>query len=125
MLKKEPLNHIAWSNKGVALGQLDRSEEALVCHDRAIEIDPNNERAWNYKGAELNSKGRQVEALACYQHALEINLNDAKSWYDNGGRYRARESGRSDRVLESCIRDKHMTTRHGLTKDSVERAAAI
>ena len=38
LLKKEPLNHIAWSNKGVALGQLDRSEEALVCHDRAIEI---------------------------------------------------------------------------------------
>ena len=80
--QKEPLNHIAWSNKGVALGQLDRSEEALVCHDRAIEIDPNNERAWNYKGAELNSKGA-TGGGTCLPACLEC-LNDAKSWYDNG-----------------------------------------
>ena len=32
----------ALSNKGVALGFLDKYEEAVVCYDRALEISPNN-----------------------------------------------------------------------------------
>jgi len=29
-------------NKGVALGFLDKYEEAIVCYDTALEISPNN-----------------------------------------------------------------------------------
>ena len=30
----------AWNGKGIVLGSLDREEEALLCFDKAVEMNP-------------------------------------------------------------------------------------
>jgi Flp pilus assembly protein TadD len=37
---------IAWSNKGAALDDLNKSDEAIQAYNKAIEIDPNYSDAW-------------------------------------------------------------------------------
>ena len=44
-----PNNTWVWYGKGVALGYLQRTEEAVVAFERAIELDPTNKRAWLHK----------------------------------------------------------------------------
>ncbi|MFQ5862912.1 MAG: tetratricopeptide repeat protein, partial [Candidatus Brocadiales bacterium] len=43
-------NATEWLNKGVALGQLGRDQEAIKCYDKALEIDPKYAKAWYNKG---------------------------------------------------------------------------
>ena len=78
------LNAARWGNKGVSLNQLGRSEEALACHDRALELEPHDEMKWMNKGNSLYGLGRLEEALACYDRALEINPHDAGSLANKG-----------------------------------------
>jgi len=40
-----------WFNKGNALSDLNKSDEAIKAYDKAIEINPQNSIAWNNKGA--------------------------------------------------------------------------
>jgi|GEM_PF-4529823 len=62
----------AWNNKGNALGNLGRNEEALKSYDKALEIDPKYALAWNNKGNALGNLGRHEEAIKSCEKALEI-----------------------------------------------------
>ncbi len=44
---------IAWNNKGIALKDLGKYEEAIQAYDKAIEIKPDYHLAWNNKGIAL------------------------------------------------------------------------
>ena len=44
----------AYNNKGIALSDLGRKEEAIVCYDKAIEINPQYADAYNNKGNALS-----------------------------------------------------------------------
>jgi tetratricopeptide (TPR) repeat protein len=46
-------NANAWINKGSALRNLKRYDEAIACYDRALDIDPRNATAWINKGIAL------------------------------------------------------------------------
>ena len=48
-----------WINKGSALIQLGKYDEAVLAYDRAIEIDPQYAEAWNNKGDALGTKARR------------------------------------------------------------------
>ncbi|MHC1610587.1 MAG: tetratricopeptide repeat protein [Candidatus Methanospirareceae archaeon] len=48
-LELDPKDVDAWNNKGFALYDLGRYEEAIRCYDKALEIDPRHERAKNNK----------------------------------------------------------------------------
>ena len=48
-----PQNSNAWNNKGVALGNLNKYDEAMKAFDKAIEINPQDSDAWNNKGVAL------------------------------------------------------------------------
>ena len=76
----------AWelSNKGVALNNLGRTEEALACFDESLDINSRIAGVWNNKGSALVNLGRADEALACYNKALDINPRDAEAWYNKG-----------------------------------------
>ena len=76
----------AWemSNKGIALVNLDRSEEALACYDEALDINPRLAGAWNNKGIALVNLGRSEEALACCDKALDINPQYIEAWNNKG-----------------------------------------
>jgi tetratricopeptide (TPR) repeat protein len=73
-----------WNDKGVSLDNLGRSDEALRCYDRAIELDPRLTLAWCSKGASLNALGRHEEALGCYDKALELDPEYTGAWLNKG-----------------------------------------
>ena len=45
----------AWYNKGIALDNLGKYDEAIKAYDEAIKLDPNDAVAWNNKGVALFS----------------------------------------------------------------------
>jgi tetratricopeptide (TPR) repeat protein len=65
---------LAWVNKGIALKNLDRLDEAIECYDQVIEqIDGGFKKAWYNKGVALTMKGEMERARACFERALEID----------------------------------------------------
>ncbi|MDO8727099.1 MAG: tetratricopeptide repeat protein [Candidatus Methanoperedens sp.] len=84
---EEPTEEIEiWelNDKGIALDNLGRYQEALTCHDKALEINPRFAESWNNKGNALRNLVKYQEALACYNKALEINPRYAGAWYNKG-----------------------------------------
>jgi len=71
-------------NKGASLGTLGKDQEAIVCYNKALELNPGYAEAWNNKGIVLGSLGKPQEAFACYDKALEINPKLANAWYNKG-----------------------------------------
>ncbi len=87
LFKKEGKNAeyaAAW-NKGVALGNSERYEEAIECFDTAIEIDPRYADAWYSKGVVLANLERYEEAIKCFDKAIEIDpTKNASAWSNKG-----------------------------------------
>jgi tetratricopeptide (TPR) repeat protein len=52
-----------WTNKGVALKDQGRLDEAIKACDKAIELNPQDVDPWLNKGAFLNQQGMFDEAL--------------------------------------------------------------
>ena len=53
-------------NKGLALGNLGKYQEAIEWYDKALKIDPNYVDALNNKGIALNNLGKYQEAIEWY-----------------------------------------------------------
>ena len=68
------------ARRGVALANLDRSEEALKSFDRALEMEPNDLAAWVGKGNLMAASDRFDEALFCFDKAIELNPNIGAAW---------------------------------------------
>jgi tetratricopeptide (TPR) repeat protein/tRNA A-37 threonylcarbamoyl transferase component Bud32 len=86
-IKEEPPQDLAaweWNNKGVALDNLGKPQEAIECYDRALEINPRYAGAWYNKGTALDDLGKYQEAIVCYDEALEINPRYAEAWSNKG-----------------------------------------
>ncbi len=79
-----PKDAEAWSNKGVALGNLGRYEEAIQACDKVLELNPNYAEAWLNKGAVLGNLGRHEEAIQACDKVLELNPNLAEAWSNRG-----------------------------------------
>ena len=63
-------------NKGIALKNLGRLDEAITCYDTVIgKINPRYKKAWHNKAVALWTKGEINEARACVDKALEIDPN--------------------------------------------------
>jgi curved DNA-binding protein CbpA len=75
---------VAWNYKGRALYNLGRYDDAIMCYDKAIEIDPNNAVAWNYTGRAMYHLDKYDEAIKCYDKAIGINPKDAEAWNNKG-----------------------------------------
>jgi Flp pilus assembly protein TadD len=72
------------SNLGMALGHLDRHEEALLAYQRALQLRPDYPEALNNLGTTLEALGRPAEALVCFQNALKLQPDRAE-WWSNVG----------------------------------------
>ena len=74
----------AWSNKGVALGNLGKFDESIKCYEEAIKINPNLAEVWSNKGVALGNLGKFDESIKCYEEAIKINPKyaDALSYKD-------------------------------------------
>lgn len=72
----EPLNYIAWVNKGLILKKIGKHDDALLCFDRAISLKPENHKGWYNKGVLLISMLRFDEAIQCFFKVLELDSMD-------------------------------------------------
>jgi tetratricopeptide (TPR) repeat protein len=81
-----------WLKRGLCLIMLKRYEEALVCCDKAIELEPNDAPAWILQGWVLDKLELYEEALVSYDKAIKFNPNyapvlepnDAATWLKRG-----------------------------------------
>ena len=73
-----------WHNKGDALVNLGKYNEALVCYEKAIKLNPNLAYIWSGKGWALCNLGEYDEALVCYEKAIELDPNLAYIWSGKG-----------------------------------------
>jgi len=75
---------MVWFNKGFALHNLGRYDEALQAYNRAIEIDPQLAAAWNNKGIILEGQGKYDEAIKAYDEVIRLDPNLAEAWHNKG-----------------------------------------
>ncbi len=73
-----------WNSKGVSFANLGSPDEALLCYDKAIELDPRLALAWNNKGVTLRALDRHEEAMRCYDKALDADPALAVAWRNKG-----------------------------------------
>jgi predicted O-linked N-acetylglucosamine transferase (SPINDLY family) len=78
----------AWYNRGLALQQLGRHQEALVSHERALAFDPSYAEALVGQGSALRALGRPTEALDSYDRAVALNPNFAEAFNNRGNMLR-------------------------------------
>lgn len=93
-------NPAVFNNKGAALEELKRFNEALECYDRALRIKPDFVEALNNKGNVLHELGRFDEALQCCEQVLLINPDFAGAWNNKGNTLN--ELKRFDEAFKSC-----------------------
>jgi len=84
MPKIEELKVWELVNKGMALGNLGKYQEAIACCDEAIRINSRSAEAWVNKGMALGDLSKYQEAIACYDEAIKINSRDAEVWNNKG-----------------------------------------
>ena len=66
-IRLDPNSSIAYHNKGNALNELKRYEEALIAYEQAIRLDPTDAVTYYNKGVALEKLKRYEEALAAYE----------------------------------------------------------
>ena len=88
----------ALNNKGIALNNLGRYEEAIEYYDRALAIDPTLVESLSNKGASLHSLARYEEAIEYFDRALAIEPSYVRSLANKGNSLNA--LGRSAEAIE-------------------------
>jgi len=83
-IELDPLNVMAWHNKGVALDKLNKYKDAIGCFDNAIGIKPKCVKAWNNKGVVLLHMDYYEESNECFNEAIEIDPLYADAWSSKG-----------------------------------------
>ena len=83
-MKSKPDDHQAWGNRGNALFNLGRLEEAIASYDQALKIKPDDHEAWNNRGIALRNLGRLEEAITSYENALKFKPDLHEAWYNRG-----------------------------------------
>lgn len=81
----ELLELIKLSDKGTALAELGKLEEANQIFDQVIAANPNIPEVWSNKSNILSSLGKPIEALACLDKALSIDPNLSFVWNNKAG----------------------------------------
>ncbi len=83
-LEQTPDSLKLWRTRGVALGTMQRHEEALGCFERATELNPRFFSAWYHRGVACTALGRYEEAILAYEEAHRLNLPDASTNFNLG-----------------------------------------
>lgn len=77
-------NEVAWYNKGIALDELNKLEDAIKCFENTLGINPKSWLAWYNKGKTLNNLKKYDAAIKCFEKTLEINPKSWLAWYYKG-----------------------------------------
>src|SRR5262249_24562093 len=74
----------AFKNRGFALQEFKRLDEALASYDKAIALKPDYADAFNNRGVALQEVKRSDEALASYDKAIALKPDYADAFYNRG-----------------------------------------
>ncbi|WP_156183509.1 CHAT domain-containing protein, partial [Crocosphaera watsonii] len=75
----------AWYNRGIALFNLGRWDEAIASYDKALQLKPDYHLAWDHRGIILcDNLGRFEEAITSFEKALEIKPDYYSAWHNRG-----------------------------------------
>ncbi len=80
----DPINALAYTNKGFALSDLKRYQEALDVFEQAIHLNPNSAPAYTNKGIVLRNLGREQEALDVFEQAIHLDPTNALAYTNKG-----------------------------------------
>lgn len=73
-----------YSNRGVALQELKRLDEAVASYDKALALKPDYAEAHSNRGNALKELGRLDEAVASYDKAVAIKHDYAEAYSNRG-----------------------------------------
>ncbi|MGL4375319.1 MAG: CHAT domain-containing protein, partial [Microcoleaceae cyanobacterium] len=83
-IKIKPDFHEAWLNRGSALDDLGRFEDAIGSYDNAIKIKDDYPEAWFNRGNALFNLGRFEDAIASFDNAIKFKPDDYEAWNNRG-----------------------------------------
>jgi tetratricopeptide (TPR) repeat protein len=88
-----------YSNRGNALKEIGRYNEALINYDKAISLQPSDANNYSNRGVALQELGRLEEALSSYDKAISLDPNSAEAFSNRG--VALQELGRLEEALSS------------------------
>ena len=89
-----------WFNKGNALADLSKYDEAIQAYDEAIRLDPEYAAAWVNKGITLNALGKHNESIQACDEAIRLDPELALSWIVKGAALHT--LGKYDEAIQAC-----------------------
>jgi protein O-GlcNAc transferase len=99
-IKLEPGNALAHLNRGNALKDLKRFDEAVACYNRAIALKPDLVEAYSNRGNALYYLKRFDEAVASYDKTIALRPDYAEAYNNRGNALFYLK--RFDEALASC-----------------------
>ena len=113
----------SWTNRGVALKELEQFKEAEDSYRHALELAPGDAVAMNNLANVVSSQGRTQEAVTLYRRAVELDpaYADAKANYGVALREAGGEAGEGEALglLEAAVAEHpghvHLLNAYGNT----------
>lgn len=69
---------------GSAYNELGRTDEAIICYQKSLELKSGFNDAYYNLGAIYKNQGRLDESAFCYRRVLELNPSSANAYYNLG-----------------------------------------
>ncbi len=79
-LELDPDDAIAWTSRGVILGDRGDLADAIVAFGRAIELDPESVQTLRNRATAYRDHGNALAAANDIDRAIELDPNDARVW---------------------------------------------
>jgi tetratricopeptide (TPR) repeat protein len=73
-----------WFDKGEALTNLKKFDDAIALYNKLISLDPNWANPWNSIGWALQKQGKNDEAVTAFDKATKLKPTWAKPWNSKG-----------------------------------------
>jgi tetratricopeptide (TPR) repeat protein len=99
VIEKEPDSvPVAYNNRGLALKEAGRFDEAIADFEKTIALDPSRNKAYNNLGVIYLNAGLFDKSIECFNKSIAINPTDVES-YNNRGAFYA-YTGQYEKALE-------------------------
>ncbi|QTA91412.1 tetratricopeptide repeat protein [Desulfonema magnum] len=95
--KSQITNPEAYYSMGIALKNQGKSDDAISCFQKALQLNPDFAEAYVFIGNIIQAQGKSEEAISCYQKALDIKPDFAIA-YNNMGNI-VKDLGRPDKAI--------------------------